>query len=105
VAKELIGESLLYPGQDLSQIRRGRRQKYPWEEWTNGSVWEVNSWEFQVEGPVLRSSLRQQAKKRGLRVVIRAGRNASVFKFQFIHLDQNILNTGCALNDEESTGL
>ena len=77
MAQELIGESLLNSG-----TGRGRPSSYPWALWINGSVWEVKKGvDFQSTLMSFRTSLRYEARKRGMAVTIRALEEG--FKFQF----------------------
>jgi hypothetical protein len=47
----------------------GGRQKYPWEQWFNGDIWELTDGDdFQCNIATMRMQTHKQAKARGLRV-------------------------------------
>lgn len=48
----------------------GRPAKYPWGDWTDGTVWKAVQGEDYRKAETLKGSLRQHAVKNGLRVVI-----------------------------------
>src|SRR5687767_12218246 len=61
--------------------------RYPWDEWLDGSVWElVRGEDFAAKPTTLRANAQGQAKKRGGRVRSRAaqasdGRDAVIVQF------------------------
>jgi hypothetical protein len=61
--------------------------RYPWDEWLDGSVWElVSSEDFHSKPPTFRANAQTQAKKRGGRVRSKRveaanGREAVVLQF------------------------
>lgn len=47
----------------------GRRSKYPWDEWLDGTIWRVKQGEdFDIDTKNFRNSVRAAAFKRGLGV-------------------------------------
>jgi hypothetical protein len=61
--------------------------RYPWDEWLDGSPWElVRGDDFQAKPTTFRANAQTQAKKRGGRVRSRAidvdGREAVVIQFR-----------------------
>lgn len=61
--------------------------RYPWDEWLDGSVWElVRGEDFQSKMATFRANAQLQAKRRGGRVrtklVDAAGREAVAIQFQ-----------------------
>jgi hypothetical protein len=67
--------------------RRGRPAKYPWEEWTNGSVWEiVQGQDYDVSTENMRVNLHLRAGKEDKKVITRLAREPGPEKllFQFV---------------------
>ena len=61
--------------------------RYPWDEWLDGSPWElVRGDDFQAKAATFRANAQTQAKRRGGRVRSRAtdvnGREAVVIQFE-----------------------
>lgn len=60
--------------------------RYPWDEWLDGSVWElIRGSDFQSKTPTFRANAQLQAKKRGGRARTKKvevdGREAVVVQF------------------------
>jgi hypothetical protein len=66
----------------------GRRPKYPWDEWTDGSIWELRGGQdFEVAAYAMQAMLHGKARKLGLTVKTRSyeseqGDEILVFQFQ-----------------------
>lgn len=61
--------------------------KYPWEQWTDGSIWRIAPGEdFDSTHSTMRSVLYQRARLIGMRVRVRLAANPAptdVIEFQF----------------------
>lgn len=69
---------------ELPETRRGRKPKYPWDEWEDGSVWEIlHGVDYQVSTASMQTALYVRARHRGLRVQTRrlADRDGLCFVF------------------------
>jgi len=61
----------------------GQNRIYPWDEWANGSVWQVKRGEdFHVSPGTFRGNVAVTARRRGLRAVTSI--NGDVVTFQFL---------------------
>jgi hypothetical protein len=63
-----------------------RTEKYPWDQWGNGSVWEiVKGDDFKTELSSMRQTIAKSARKRGMsartRGYKRDGKEILVFQF------------------------
>jgi hypothetical protein len=48
---------------------RGRPEKYPWDNWTNGEIWKiVAGTDFSCKAENIQGALFNAARKRGMRV-------------------------------------
>lgn len=48
---------------------RGRVQKYPWNEWLDGSIWELKKGEdFTINTRIMRNSARSAADRRRVQI-------------------------------------
>lgn len=68
-------------------LRRATYQRYPWDAWTDGSVWEVqNGRDFTCLPDYFQSSLYRVAKQRGMKVRSRVSsrRPGGLVQFQFL---------------------
>lgn len=71
----------------LDEFPAAAGSRYPWDEWLDGSVWElVPGDDFTAKPATFRSIAQAQAKKRGGRIRTKAvemdGRDALVIQFR-----------------------
>jgi hypothetical protein len=56
---------------DFEATKRGAKSKYPWDDWSDGSIWQIESFEdYDCETASMVASIRAQASKRGLRAQV-----------------------------------
>lgn len=64
------------------QTRSGRTSKYPWDTWTDGSIWEVTRGDdYKSQSQTFRSILHSQATKIGKKVRANVSDDRVVFQF------------------------
>jgi hypothetical protein len=63
-------------------IQKTRTSRYPWEEWTDGSIWRIKQGEdFDTKVVSMVGTLYSKAKSRGLKVVLAYKDDAVEFQF------------------------
>lgn len=65
-------------GADLPVRRGGAPQKYPWDEWFDGSVWRLILGEDFEEYQLMRVSAYQAARRRGMKCSLRKEQDGNV---------------------------
>lgn len=70
------------------EVRGGRRAKYPWDEWTDGSIWELKrGQDFEVPRYAMQTMLHTKARQLGLKVRTRSyesEKGDEILVFQFL---------------------
>lgn len=73
-----LRERITYP-------RSSMEEKYPYDDWFDGSVWKLKMYEdFWVDPKSMQSAVYQSAKKRGFKVKTHIPRSADVLYVQAI---------------------
>lgn len=68
------------------QVKKRTRGKYPWDDWSDGKVYEVNCEEFEVEPQAFRMSVYGAARQRGLKAATSV--EGSIVTFQMLPPDE-----------------
>ena len=64
-------------------VSESRKRKYPWEEWTDGSIWVITRGvDFKVGIDVMRMTLYNRARLAGTKVEVRRV-SESILAFQY----------------------
>lgn len=73
---------------DTMPKRRGRATVHPWDEWADGSAWEVKAGEdFDAELESFRTQLYGKARSLGKKVDVSVNKAEKTISFQFLPLD------------------
>jgi hypothetical protein len=73
---------------DFGPSRRGRPDKYPWSDWTDGDVWEASKdVDYDISDDSFRSVLRTRARHEGCKVVLRCPKPGTII-FQYYDVDE-----------------
>ena len=78
---------------DFGLAAAGRPRRYPWHEWTDGSVWEIVQGEdYNLLTENMQVNLHMRAAKEGKRVQTRRIREngSERLVFQFLHEDADV---------------
>lgn len=91
MAREIVGASIF----DIPRDNKGFEARYPWDQWTNGSLWQATEGEdFTCSLRSFISNLQTVSRKRGLKVHTRRlksiadeGTTIITVAFQFLPKD------------------